>query len=486
MKPRIFIGSSVEGLEIAYAIQENLKHHSEITIWSQGVFSLSSYSLESIISELNNSDFGIFVFSPDDILSIRNESSTAIRDNVLFELGLFIGKLGRDRSFIIVPEKSDLHIPTDLIGITLGKYECDRQDNNLIASTGAFCFQVQMCINKKGLLRMIDETITSNEGDTEDLVQESLEVNSENSKIKWQEFIVEGEYEKAVSQIGDLINQEKEEEEIRTLKAWKCICNYYLNVNIGKKEYDKLKLEYKDDPDLYIILARGMSWNEMFNEAIEIIGDAEKLLEDNPSAIVIKAECLFNAGKEQDAIELIEIAIAKGISTEEIYLKIVEFYEKTSDYEQTKKAIHKAYKNYISSENILLKYAEVMEKENNKVSMYLLDKLLGLNNHNSAYWGRLGNMLLVLGLNNSALQAYEKANELSQESESWILGNIGNIYCNRGFYQKGSTYFRKAIELDNNSEYAYNRLGSCHNQIEEEKNKIKKLKSEAIKYLTNL
>lgn len=63
-KPKLFIGSSVEGLEVAYSIQENLKYISESTVWDQGVFNLSESTLESLIKILENSDFGVFVFSP--------------------------------------------------------------------------------------------------------------------------------------------------------------------------------------------------------------------------------------------------------------------------------------------------------------------------------------------------------------------------------------------------------------------------------------
>lgn len=62
MSAKIFIGSSVEGLDIARAIENNLYHDFETKLWSQGVFKLSDYPLESLLETLEEHDFGIFVF----------------------------------------------------------------------------------------------------------------------------------------------------------------------------------------------------------------------------------------------------------------------------------------------------------------------------------------------------------------------------------------------------------------------------------------
>ena len=74
-KPRLFIGSSVEGLNIAYAAQKNLMHDAEVTVWPQGVFALSKSALDSLISQLDNEDFALFVFSPDDLVLIRGDGA---------------------------------------------------------------------------------------------------------------------------------------------------------------------------------------------------------------------------------------------------------------------------------------------------------------------------------------------------------------------------------------------------------------------------
>ncbi|MGM0582990.1 MAG: TIR domain-containing protein [Bacteroidota bacterium] len=154
-KSRIFIGSSVEGLDIAYAIQENLEFSAEVTIWDQGIFELTSTALDDLIKTLEKSDIGIFVFSPDDISKIRNKEYKTTRDNVIFELGLFIGYLGKNRvSFVIPRGIKDFHLPTDLTGITPGFFTPNRKDDNLRAALGPYCSQLKKVIEKATIIKL--------------------------------------------------------------------------------------------------------------------------------------------------------------------------------------------------------------------------------------------------------------------------------------------------------------------------------------------
>jgi len=129
--PRIFIGSSREGLEIATAIQVSLKGTAECTVWHQGQFQLGKATLENLYSFLEEFDLALFVASPDDVTHMRDASSTTMRDNVLFELGLFMGGLGKERVVLITPdEHDDLRLPSDLSGMVTTFYETDRGDQS--------------------------------------------------------------------------------------------------------------------------------------------------------------------------------------------------------------------------------------------------------------------------------------------------------------------------------------------------------------------
>jgi len=154
-KPRIFIGSSVESLPIADAIAENLEFDAEVTIWRSGTFNLSSNTLDDLILKSKSVDFSAFIFSPDDLAIMRSREQYVVRDNVLFELGLFIGSIGKERCFIIKPRDVELHFPSDLLGITPTDYDPNRSDDNLTSSLTYASTQIKREMNNKGVFKEI-------------------------------------------------------------------------------------------------------------------------------------------------------------------------------------------------------------------------------------------------------------------------------------------------------------------------------------------
>ena len=79
-------------------------------------------TLESLVDALESYDFAVLVLTADDLIVSRGVEQNSARDNVLIELGLFIGKLGRQRTFLLVPKESNVKIPSDLAGITFATF----------------------------------------------------------------------------------------------------------------------------------------------------------------------------------------------------------------------------------------------------------------------------------------------------------------------------------------------------------------------------
>ena len=102
----------------------SLGHDVFSTVWNEGVFFAGGgYSLEALERAVSRSDFAIAIAQADDIIETRGSRQPTLRDNVLFELGLFMGKLGRHRALLIHPKVDGLKLPSDLQGLTLLRYE---------------------------------------------------------------------------------------------------------------------------------------------------------------------------------------------------------------------------------------------------------------------------------------------------------------------------------------------------------------------------
>ena len=125
MKRKLFIGSSSEGAKIALQVKDILNNVCgdwlECIIWNEGkVFSYNQSFLDSLVNASRRFDYGILVATADDLALIRKFFLKIPRDNVVFEMGLFLGSLGLTRAFLFADEKAKL--PSDYNGITIPKF----------------------------------------------------------------------------------------------------------------------------------------------------------------------------------------------------------------------------------------------------------------------------------------------------------------------------------------------------------------------------
>jgi len=134
-RPRVFIGSSVEGLPIAEAVALDLQFFAEATIWSQGTFHLSQGTLVGLDQAADTTDFAVIVLSADDTTVRRGQSYPSARDNVIFELGFFMGRLGPTRTYMVYDRGNAPTLPSDLAGVTAATF-AQHADGNLEASVG--------------------------------------------------------------------------------------------------------------------------------------------------------------------------------------------------------------------------------------------------------------------------------------------------------------------------------------------------------------
>jgi predicted nucleotide-binding protein len=148
-RPAVFVGSSSEGLDFARAVRGSLDNDAEITLWDE-VSGLSETFVESLTTALPRFDFAVLVFTGDDIVRSRSNEMFGPRDNVIFELGLFIGKLGRDRTFVLRQAGAQLKIPSDLTGVTTADYHWPREDKSHRKAVASACDRIRERIRSIG------------------------------------------------------------------------------------------------------------------------------------------------------------------------------------------------------------------------------------------------------------------------------------------------------------------------------------------------
>ncbi len=134
MKKRIFIGSSSEEKVTAEQVQRLLKKDFDVVIWDdnlwdRSVFKLNNNFLHDLMKAPLKFDFGILIGTPDDKVVVRKKTYLQARDNILFELGLFIGRLGLQRTCFLVHK--DVKKVSDLDGIFFSRFSDDNLEEKV-------------------------------------------------------------------------------------------------------------------------------------------------------------------------------------------------------------------------------------------------------------------------------------------------------------------------------------------------------------------
>lgn len=113
----IFIGSSTESLPIAETMAGALsRKRFRPLLWTE-IFKSGDVTLDKIAAVAEEVDAAVLVWSADDGLWYRGEDRQVARDNCVLEYGIFLAKLGRQRTAVFARE--GVKLPTDVSGITV-------------------------------------------------------------------------------------------------------------------------------------------------------------------------------------------------------------------------------------------------------------------------------------------------------------------------------------------------------------------------------
>lgn len=116
---RLFIGSSTSGRLVAQALESRLRSRMQCRLWFEDSFIPSRTIVEDLERIARSEvDAAVLVLTPDDVRDRGRGAKPVPRDNVLFELGMFMGSLGRHKTFGLKCGHCEMDVPTDLLGVT--------------------------------------------------------------------------------------------------------------------------------------------------------------------------------------------------------------------------------------------------------------------------------------------------------------------------------------------------------------------------------
>lgn len=464
-KPRVFIGSSIEGLNVAYAVQQNLLHEAEVTVWDQGVFELSRTTMESLTKALCDSDFAIFVFSPDDLTRIRELTAPAVRDNVLFEFGLFIGRLGRERVFFLLPTVGELHLPTDLLGVTPGRYESARTDGSMQAATGAVCHQMRLQMKTLGLVPGRVAVDANAEGGAADKPE---------TRSWIQDFFSE-KYDSAKATLENELKSQSGEDALAT-RAWVLYCDLKQRNDGATDTLTGFATEYSDSPRIQSVVAMILRLEGHVDRAIQILSLAQAKRPKDATIAMALALCHTEGADNASAIA--ELQRVGPDDFPDVAIDLAEALERDEKKSEALYAVQRCNAKHPSHKGLRFKYARLaQELDQHTVAAYLLNSLTLDDPKSIEYWGYLGNSCLQLDLYDVALYAYRRAEKVmkADQSSQWIVANIGNLLTNKGLPTEACEYLERAVKNESRSEYAHERLaGALKKKTAEEKEFQKK------------
>ena len=126
--PSVFIGCASSALPLAEALKQALGGSIRAKVWNEDAVKAQadvSFTDGAVMANLFQTarlyDFAIMILRADDVLAEDGEGGGASRrvgvprDNVIFELGLFMGAIGGQRALAVVCGKG-LRLPSDLYG----------------------------------------------------------------------------------------------------------------------------------------------------------------------------------------------------------------------------------------------------------------------------------------------------------------------------------------------------------------------------------
>lgn len=114
MEPQTIIFSSSGSYAVAEGLYANLQDRHPVTLWKQFFGENTTTPLWTFFKKLFHYDYAILVLANDSIIyDTVNQGQQAWipKDNVIFELGATMARLGPQKTILLIPHEPEVHLP---------------------------------------------------------------------------------------------------------------------------------------------------------------------------------------------------------------------------------------------------------------------------------------------------------------------------------------------------------------------------------------
>jgi tetratricopeptide (TPR) repeat protein len=277
------------------------------------------------------------------------------------------------------------------------------------------------------------------------------------------------EYDAAVARLEQEVDNQQLEPAIAHAIAGRIVLDK--NRAEGLAYFEAVFAKMPAEPEPYVWLGYAYMATGELDAALHVVDRGVAAGADETTLTIAKARFMAEKAHVEDAIGLLR-SFDPTSANARVVLATAEICEGAGRLLDAQSALEIVLRLDRLNETALYKLAQVKAAaSDNARALSLYRRLLEVNDTNPAYHTHLGNLYLNLDLPSKAMAAYEKANELAEGKQAWILANIGNLLKNRGLHHNAVSYLQRAIVLDPRFTYAHDRMTVALKGIEAEDEK---------------
>jgi CRP/FNR family cyclic AMP-dependent transcriptional regulator len=135
IRPQIFLGSTSEARPVMRALKEALDDGiwAHFRPWDGDIFQASSTTIEDLEQLFRQVDFAVLLATDEDWARSRGHTKASPRDNIILEIGLGMGSIGRGRTYVVTPRRppGEVKWPTDLLGVNFEHFDDNPRSGRL-------------------------------------------------------------------------------------------------------------------------------------------------------------------------------------------------------------------------------------------------------------------------------------------------------------------------------------------------------------------